>query len=308
MDIKDIIVRNKEALLSRDKSANKGTYRKLLVIGGSKGMAGAAYLCSLAAFRTGIGMVKILGPECNRTILQTLLPEAMYQSMETEAELTESIDWADMLVIGPGLSKSDDAARLMKLIGSDNVAKHIRDKELVIYDADALNIISGFIHGDKETGELVYSLFKQCSSTVITPHIGEMARLTDLSIDYIKKHQEVTAEEFSRRYGITVVLKDAVTVVASEHAESSETRVLTIDSGCGAMAKAGSGDVLCGFIAGITAVLNENESDSVPLAVYLHGSAGCMAAADKGCHSILAEDIANHAWEAMQAVAMSYVL
>ena len=75
---------------------------------------------------------------------------------------------------------------------------------------------------------------------------------------------------------------------------------MLIDAGCGAMAKAGSGDVLCGFIAGITAVLKGNVADSVPLAVYLHGRAGCLAAENKGCHSVLAEDIANSAGDAMQ--------
>ena len=167
-----------------------------------------------------------------------------------------------------------------------------------------------------------------------------MSRLTGLSIAYIKEHQLSVAEEFGRKYGITVVLKDAVTAVSIKHnndkltdsiiSESdtisrsklkaklstkqeqaisevmskteetgSKTAAFTIDSGCGAMAKAGSGDVLCGFIAGITAVLKENVSDSVPLAVYLHGRAGCMAAEDKGCHSILAEDIANCAGAVM---------
>ena len=293
-----------------------------------------------------------------------------------------------MLVIGPGLSKSDEAVKLMKLIGDDSIAEHIRDKELVLFDADALNIISGFMHEDanaklreeasanEKTGNLSLSplkcksrnkcegecrdessaqpdeghagftlqaepdygikLLKLCPNIVITPHIGEMSRLTGLSIAYIKEHQLSVAEEFGRKYGITVVLKDAVTAVSIKHnndkltdsiiSESDtisrsklstkqeqaisevmskteetdgKTAAFTIDSGCGAMAKAGSGDVLCGFIAGITAVLKGNVSDSVPLAVYLHGRAGCMAAEDKGCHSILAEDIANCAGAVM---------
>ena len=451
--IDDIIIRNSKLLANRDRDANKGSYGKLLVIGGSRGMAGAAYLCSLAAFRTGIGMVKVFGPECNRVILQTALPEAMYQSMELDTKpqdtetgfiasklydtkkllnqqsqtqsqnqpktqsqsqtqnhpqsqaqpktqsqpgirtideqaLADCVDWADMLVIGPGLSKSDEAVKLMKLIGDDSIAEHIRDKELVLFDADALNIISGFMHEDanaklreeasanEKTGNLSLSplkcksrnkcegecrdessaqpdeghagftlqaepdygikLLKLCPNIVITPHIGEMSRLTGLSIAYIKEHQLSVAEEFGRKYGITVVLKDAVTAVSIKHnndkltdsiiSESDtisrsklstkqeqaisevmskteetdgKTAAFTIDSGCGAMAKAGSGDVLCGFIAGITAVLKGNVSDSVPLAVYLHGRAGCMAAEDKGCHSILAEDIANCAGAVM---------
>ena len=423
MDINDIINKHKKELSTRDRYANKGTYGKLLVIGGSRGMAGAAYLCSLAAFRTGIGMVKVFGPECNRVILQTALPEAMYQSMEPEdlysdscmsqgykvgvAEdgdaatvghriaqnrpqavaldafnasntsntantsntftisdvsavpntyadidiqaLCDSLDWADMVVIGPGLSKSDKAVRLMQLIGSEQVSCRLRAKELVVYDADALNIISAFIHGDKGSADIAVRLLGQCKNTVITPHIGEMSRLTGLGIAYIKEHQSETAAYFSRKYGVTVVLKDAVTVVADAkeyidkdkavdvtvnadetvntnsnpyaytdtNAEANvnadansngnsesdidvpEIATLVIDSGCGAMAKAGSGDVLCGFIAGITAVLKGDIADSIPTAVYVHGRAGRLAARKHGCHSILAEDIANSAADAM---------
>lgn len=348
MDINDIINRNKDALSYRDQTANKGTYGKLLVIGGSRGIAGAAYLSSLAAFRTGIGMVKVFGPECNRSILQTALPEAMYQSMESEERLRRgeplkrgeylcngrqlrlennflaqdidvdalrmSIDWADMVLIGPGLSKSDEAKSLVQLIGSFKVADFFKDKELLIIDADALNIIAMFMDEDndrnvnaetkkKRSGKENYGsrLFNICPNTVITPHIGEMSRLTGQSISYIKEHQAEIAQEFSHRYGVTVVLKDAVTAVAAP----KDDDVLMIDAGCGAMAKAGSGDVLCGFIAGITAVLKGNIQDSVPLAVYLHGRAGCIAAEDKGCHSVLAQDIANCAGRALQTAAIS---
>ena len=348
MDINDIINRNKKELSDRDRNANKGTYRKLLVIGGSRGMAGAAYLCSLAAFRTGIGMVKVFGPECNRGILQTALPEAMYQSMESAARLKRgeplepgeylcngrrprqeknflaqdidvdalrmSILWADIVIIGPGLSVSAEARSLVQLIGSFGVAYLFKDKELFIIDADALNIISMFMDEDNERNDNAEAerkkpgsnnygsrLFNICPNTVITPHVGEMSRLSGLSISYIKEHQAEAAQEFSRKYGVTVVLKDAVTAVITP----KEDEALMIDAGCGAMAKAGSGDVLCGFIAGITAVLKGRVSDSVALAVYLHGRAGCIAAEEKGCHSILAEDMANCAGKAMQTAAIS---
>lgn len=346
MDINGIINRNKKLLSDRDRAANKGTYGKLLVIGGSRGMAGAAYLSSIAAFRTGIGMVKVFGPECNRGILQTALPEAMYQTKESEERLRRgeplkfgeylcngrqyrlernylaqdidkdalrmSIAWADIVLIGPGLSVSDEARSLVQLIGSFDLAYLFKDKELLIIDADALNIISMFMDEDSDRNDNTETkkqkrgrdnygsrLFNICPNTVITPHIGEMSRLSGQSISYIKEHQAEVAQEFSRKYGVTVVLKDAVTAVAAPGNEE----VLMIDAGCGAMAKAGSGDVLCGFIAGITEVLKGNVADSVPLAVYLHGKAGCMAAEDKGCHSILAEDIANNAGEVMRAAA-----
>ena len=292
-NIDDIIQKNIDLLTTRDKDANKGSYGKLLVIGGSRGMSGATYLSSLAAFRTGIGMVKLFGTECNRIILQTALPEAMYQSMETaegsmdKAALISCIDWADVLSIGSGLSTGSEAVRLIQMLVSPDVSEHLTTKELVIYDADALNIIS-----DKHMEDI----FRACPRTVITPHIGEMSRLSGVSISHIKEHRAELAVDYAAQHGISVVLKDAVTVVA---APSRET--LTIDSGCGAMAKAGSGDVLCGFIAGITAVLKGNTADSIPTAVYLHGRAGCIAAEKLGQHSILARDIANNAGAAISS-------
>lgn len=300
-DIKDIIEDNRKLLTERDPEANKGTYGKLLVIGGSNGMAGAAYLASIAAFRTGIGMVKVLGPECNRLILQTALPEAMYSSMEAEDgsiredALADSINWADYVIVGPGLSKGDEAVSLIRLMSGEYIGTLLRKKRMLVIDADALNIIAGSMHGNADFDGT--AMFRYCSNTVITPHIGEMSRLTGLSITDIKAGQSETAEEFCRKYGVTVVLKDARTAVASRDGEQ------LISSGCGAMAKAGSGDVLCGFIAGITAVLGGNVQESVPLAVWLHGRAGSIAAERIGCHGILAEDIANAAPEAMNASA-----
>lgn len=292
-DIVSLINEKREMLKLRESGANKGTYRKLLVIAGSSGMAGAAYLCSLAAFRTGIGMVKILGPECNRSILQTKLPEAMYSvcenvnGMPDKDVLTESIDWADYILIGPGLSKNNYAKGLIRHMYSASVKELLSKKELIIIDADALNIIA---EEERDPGAL-------SRYTVITPHVGEMSRLTGLSISEIKKNVEATAAEYSKKHGITVVLKDAVSIVAESSGD-----IYGITSGCSAMAKAGSGDVLCGFIAGTSAVLKGDLSASIPIAVFLHGKAGSIAAEENGCHSILASDIADAAGEAINSI------
>lgn len=296
-EIQDILSDNRKLLTERDPGANKGTYGKLLVIGGSRGMAGAAYLASLAAFRTGIGMVKVLGPECNRLVLQVSLPEAMYSSMEaadgsiSEDVLAEGINWADYVIVGPGLSKSEEAKALIRLMCGGKIGRLLAQKHMLVIDADALNIIAGTMHGNADFDGT--ALFGLCRNTVITPHIGEMSRLTGLSIADIKAGQSETAAGFCRKYSVTVVLKDAGTAVASQSGDR------LIASGCGAMAKAGSGDVLCGFIAGITAVLGGNVQEAVPIAVWLHGRAGCIAAERIGCHGILAEDIADAASEAM---------
>lgn len=297
-EIKDIIADNRELLLHRDDAANKGDYGKLLIIAGSSGMAGAAYLAALAAFRTGIGMVKILGPECNRVILQTKLPEAMYQSIDIKRRaLIDSLGWADYVIAGCGLSKSQEAKTLIDMLCDKESRPLLADKKLLLFDADALNIIA--MHENEYGGsydlDFKQRIFSICPNTVITPHIGEMARLTDFAIPYIISKQENTAEGFASYYGITVVLKNAQTAVS----DGQET--MLISSGCGAMAKAGSGDVLCGFIAGTAAMLKGNLHDAVPLAVWLHGRAGCIASDKYGCHSTLAGDIAEAAGSAIKS-------
>ena len=303
-NIEQIIQRNRDLLLNRDPEANKGTYGKVLLIAGSRGMAGAACLASKAAFRTGIGMVKVFGPECNRAILQISLPEAMYavsdlgEETVNEKELADSIHWADYVIAGPGLSRSEEAKALIAELYSGTILPLLQEKKLLILDADALNLIAD---SGRDPGAL-------CGNTVITPHVGEMSRLCGKGIREIKADPEAVAADYSRQYGVTVVLKDAATVVAQPTVsrqqngvpETESAGTMRIQSGCGAMAKAGSGDVLCGFLAGTAAALKGNIRDAVPVGVWLHGCAGCIAAEKKGCHSILAGDIADAAGEAIK--------
>jgi hydroxyethylthiazole kinase-like uncharacterized protein yjeF len=303
-NIDDILDKRGSELVKRDINANKGTYGRLLIIAGSKGMAGAAYLCGLAAFKTGVGMVKYLGPEENRVILQTLLPEAMYESIAyTEdrfsgqvSNISDCLSWADALILGPGLSKSDEARNLIRQIFTAENADIIKGLRLTVIDADALNIIA------EERLDLSILTGGSHSNVVITPHAAEMARLVNafsgknaVNVTDIKNDPEGYAADFSMRFNVTVVLKDAKTTIAEA---ALRPEIIRIDSGSPAMAKAGSGDVLCGFIAGVSAVLLWDLKDSVPLAVYMHGRAGSVAAQKKGVNSILARDIAEYANEA----------
>ena len=284
----------------RDPSANKGSYGKLLIAGGSCGMAGAAFLSGLAAFRTGVGMVRFCGPSCNREILQMLLPEAMYTCMDIlcDAERPEAergsgpesvpdasaaeaaLDWADMLILGPGLSVSAEAQRRMEFFGQ-LAAK--RQPALLLIDADGLNLIAAH-HMEQ--------IFYQGSNVILTPHAGEMARLTASDVASVKKNSVKTASEYAVRYGVTVVLKDSSTVIAG-----ADGRTAVMDSGSAALSKAGSGDVLAGTIAGTAAVLMEKKGKNVPAfdaaaaGVYLHGTAGARAAEQFGENGILARDI-----------------
>lgn len=319
--IYELIKRHASELGHRAADANKGTYGRLLIIAGSSGMAGAAFLSGLAAYRTGIGMVKYFGTEVNRVILQTLLPEAMYESWEPEkgndndagaragyidvGRLKKSLDWSDYVIIGPGLSKNEAARELVGLLFSPEILERLHEKKLIILDADALNIIAdeGLRLKDLSSAEA-----GKISNIVITPHVAEMTRLTGSSelsqfndVASIKKSPEGAAELFGRLCGINVILKDAQTVVYICGGEA-----VRLNCGCSAMAKAGSGDVLCGFIAGTAAMLKGNIAAALPIAVFLHGGAGCIAAENKGEHSTLARDIAEAAGEALCSIAKTY--
>lgn len=290
-------------LEKRAAGSHKGTYGRLLIMAGSRGMAGAAYMCGLAAFRCGMGMVKYLGPECNRMILQTLLPEAMYGNAASDAEMNnyltqvviDSLKWADCVIIGPGLSKGHEASELMRTLCREDAAAALAALKAVIIDADALNIIA-------EEGLPLFQRINEAgnSNIIITPHMQEMLRLIkglmgkDMGMDELKEDALSIAADFSEKLGVNVILKDAATSVAM-----TDGSTYRIAAGCSAMAKAGSGDVLCGFMAGTAAICGWDILSSAPLAVYLHGTAGRAAAQRYGTHSILARDIAEAAGEAI---------
>ena len=256
----------------RNPYSNKGTYGKILVIAGSKNMSGAAYFSAKAAYRMGVGLVRIVTPEENRQIIQSLLPEAIvttYQKKQLDGDwLMDAINWASVIVIGPGMGGSEEAHYLLSKVLS------ISEVPLVI-DADAINILA------KEPGLLQHN--KQ--NIILTPHIGEMSRLTDKPISEIAENIIEVAERFAKEKKLTCVLKDARTIVTEGN---RGTYVNT--SGNDGMATGGTGDVLTGVIAGL---LGQGLSvvEAARLGVYIHGLAGDAAAAKKGAYGLLADDV-----------------
>ncbi len=314
----------------RPKRSNKGTFGRVLVIAGSTNMAGAALFCAKAAYRTGCGLVKIYTPDKNRVILQNALPEAIIaaydesiyeesvyeESMYEESSyaikkdtaneevsaiekasaiekvsaigeyttnekvssdkhtafekgnpLLDAIQWADVIAIGPGIGTGPGARRIL-----EQTLKEARVP--LVLDADALNIAAA----DPQL------LSTASSPLILTPHLGEMARLTGRQVLEIQNTMISTAREFAGRHQLVVVLKDAVTVTASPSAAYLNT------SGCNAMAKGGSGDVLTGMIAALLAQGMEAEKAAV-MGVYIHGLAGEAAARQHGEYSVLAADL-----------------
>lgn len=264
----------------RKADSHKGTYGKVLIAAGSEGMCGAAYFAALAAYRTGAGLVRLFTVRANVPVLQTLLPEAIITAYDPEEAMEEpenfrkmaeeACEWASVIVLGPGLGTGRHVEKLLQHI---LLSAYVP----IILDADGLNAVAEYPH--------LAGYFTE--NVIITPHIGEMTRLTDLDAAEIKRDPVKCAKEYSEEHGVICVLKDSVTVVARH-----DGNVFLGDSGSGAMAKGGSGDVLAGTIAGLAA-LDLELDDAACLGVYIHGKAGTLAGIEKGEHSVLATEIAD---------------
>ena len=254
---------------ARRAHTNKGSYGKVLVIAGSVNMAGAAIFSARAAYLSGCGLVRVLTPEENRTIIQSTLPEAVLTTYNREAPeaatVTAAMQWADVIVCGPGLGTGGAAHFLVQM-----VLEHAAVP--VIMDADALNVVA----------EEPDVLRRQHAELIVTPHLGEMARLQGVTVPYIQEHLVESAQEMAKSGHLICVLKDArtVTVVPGE-------RTYVNLSGNNGMATGGSGDVLTGVIAGLVAQ-GANPALAAPLGVYIHGLAGDVAAHTYGTYSLMA--------------------
>lgn len=263
----------KNKLPKRKNDSYKGTYGKVLVIAGSRNMAGAAYLSAKAAYRTGAGLVYIYTEECNRTILQTLLPEAVLYTYDPDnwckEEFTAILEDKNAVVAGPGLGTAAVKEQIIFTLLSGYKGK-------MIIDADGLNILSK--HPE---------WMKDCEYPfIITPHQGEMKRLSGGDFPPERKGYPKFASNFSEKYGVITVLKDYQTVVSN----GKECYVNL--SGNHGMATGGSGDVLSGIIGGLLAQ-GLDVFEAAKLGVYIHGLAGDRAMEKRGAYSMMASDIAD---------------
>ena len=267
-------------LPERPPYAHKGTFGKLLLIAGSSGMAGAAFLSACAAYRMGAGLVRIYTTEDNRSILQQLIPEAIITTYTEydEASLLSVLEWADAVCIGSGLGRSDVADLIV-----NTVLKEINVPCLI--DADGINILAAHPEWKDQLAEGNY---------VLTPHLKELFRLTGRPVNEIQMHRREVLEQTARTLDVTLVQKDARTFVGAKG-----RRMYVNLTGNAAMAKAGSGDVLAGIIGGLM-VQGCDNYDAAVLGVYLHGLAGDIARNEMGCYSVLARDLADALGSAIQ--------
>lgn len=269
----------RKMLPDRPEDSNKGTYGRLLVIAGSKGMAGAAYLNAHAAYMTGAGLVSVYTSSDNREILQTLLPEAIITTYEeyNKEELLSLLTWADSVCIGSGLGMSRLSEKILK-----TVIEYVKVPCLI--DADGLNLLA---ENNNYLNQMAERRF------VITPHMKEMSRLTGTPVEELKADRIQILKDFISRYRITCVLKDSRTLIASE-----EKGIRMNLTGNSAMAKAGSGDVLAGVISGWM-VQGKEAEDAAELGTYIHGLSGDLAKFEKGVYSVMARDLIEYISKAL---------
>ena len=273
----------------RKKDSHKGSYGKVLVIAGSEGMSGAAYLAAKAAYRTGAGLVKVLTSSSNRLILQSTLPEALFEAYdaygksndEWEKRIAENLSWASVIIIGPGLGQTAFTEKLLDFV-------LIEAKVPVIIDADGLNLLAKKMDRQALLGqERINFLSKLLKAhAILTPHPMELSRLLKRELSEISNNIIDTARECSYNNKLIYVMKDARTIV------SRQGKLYINISGNNGMATGGSGDVLTGIIAGLYAQGMEAFEASC-LGVYIHGLAGDIAASKHSNYSMLAGDIVD---------------
>ncbi|MEK6674565.1 MAG: NAD(P)H-hydrate dehydratase [Planctomycetota bacterium] len=271
------VIRKLPGLPKRADDSHKGDVGRIMVVGGCQGpvtMIGAPALAANAAVRSGAGLVQIMAPEGILLSLGVLAPVATLRRLPPDgASLLEAVSTfgTDVLAIGPGLGASIERSTLLQIL--------TEFKGPIVVDADGLNLLASGTRVDiSDPGRIV-----------LTPHPGEMARLLS-SWGCQEKFGRTTAERRAAAIalvdasGCTVVLKGTGTVVADTH------RVYINETGNSGMATGGSGDVLTGVIA---AFLGQGMAhfDASMLGVYLHGSAGDLAAEDLGRHGVTALDL-----------------
>ncbi len=250
-------------LPERSQNSHKGTFGRVLNIAGSRYMPGAAYLSSIAALKMGAGYC-FLAAESN--VINAVAAQTQNVVFTPEFSWIDNIEDYDVISIGCGLSMSKDAEWNIK-----KVLKY--SKVPTVIDADGLNILAGI------------RLPEIPANTILTPHPKEAARLLRTTVEDITSNLEKNAKNISEIYNCVTVLKSHNTVVCSKDFE-----IYINQTGNSALAKAGSGDVLTGIIAGLLAQ-KMTPFDAAKLGVYIHGLCGEIASETKTEYCVMANDL-----------------
>ncbi len=276
----------------RPPEAHKGHTGHLMAVAGAAGTTGAAAMTAMSALRAGAGLVTLGVPETVNAAVEPQVTEAMTRPLADTGtgvlsdagaeEILAMLSDKDALAVGPGMGTADETRRL--------VEKLVRESPVpVVVDADGINNLA-------ENPEI---LKNKKSDVVLTPHPGEMARLTATSAREIQQDRIGAARAFAETYGVHLVVKGARTVIAHP-----DGRIDINPTGNPGMASGGMGDVLTGMIAGWICQ-GCPAADAAALSVYLHGAAADMLADRRGPHGYLATDVMGFLPDALKAVSTS---
>jgi NAD(P)H-hydrate epimerase len=279
-------------LPKRKRNCNKTDCGKVLIVSGSRGMTGAATLTSLSVLRSGAGLAVLGIPESVNQILEEKatevitfpLPETPDGTLSIKAldKIMEKLEWADVLAIGPGISRNPETLQLVI-----NLLPEVRIP--MIIDADALFPFSG-------KSEFFLNVK---SDVIITPHEGEFSRLMKWDIEEVLKDRIESAKRSASILKINVLLKGSPTIVSHPEGET-----FLIPTGNPGMASGGVGDVLTGIIAGLTAQ-GLNTFNAGLVGAYIHGRAGDIAKKEKGEMGLIASDVLESIPYAIESIKTS---
>jgi len=263
----------------RSKFSHKGTFGHVLVVAGSKGMAGASVLSSKAALRSGAGLVTVRGPECNRVIVQSSVSEVIFQSDKNSELVSEviDIDRYSAIAAGPGIGIHIETADMLRSLLTEM-------NKPCILDADALNLIS-------QQKDLLPLIPK---NSILTPHPKEFERLFGACANGYERM--LKAKKYAMQHELIIVLKGAYTLIVTPDGGL----YFNSTGNCG-LATAGSGDVLTGVLVSLLAQ-GYSPEDTARLGVYLHGRAGDLALKAQSEESLIATDVIHNLGKAFKSL------
>jgi len=274
----------RELLPPRMPDTHKGDYGHVLIVAGSRGKTGAAHLAAVGALRSGAGLVTVATPARCLEVVAMMGPEYMTEAIDETADGLDAdaveriLEMArDVIAIGPGLGQQAGTRRFVTSLVD-------RATMPLVIDADGLNAFTG--DPDRLSG-------RDGRVVIITPHPGEMARLVSMTTEEVQASRIEIARNFASAHHVYVVLKGHRTLIATP-----DEKVFINPTGNPGMATGGTGDVLTGMIAAWLAQLLDAEA-ACKLAVYLHGMAGDLAAADEGEAALTSADLAAHLGDAV---------
>jgi ADP-dependent NAD(P)H-hydrate dehydratase len=265
------------ALPQRPDDAHKGSYGRVLIIAGSRGMSGAACLAGMGALRGGAGLVYLAVPAglvpivaaVEPSYLTIPLPEDDHGQLSLEAELplNDVVPKNSSVAVGPGLGQSDDLSMLVRWLYS-------KVEKPIVFDADGLNALA----------RMPELLSQAPAPRILTPHPGEFARLSQSDIGAVQQDREESAVRFAQEHGVVLLLKGHGTIITDGR------RMAVNTTGNSGMATGGTGDVLTGLIAALLAQ-GLPAFEAAQLGAHLHGLAGDLAAEELSMPALIASDL-----------------